>query len=143
MFLDIEFAAVCKLSPALTVRIVYPADLRRFHRQNRVLPDIRVGNRADNLFTSAGSRSDMLFFIQDLAVFFEEETVDPVVSCVMAVCRVDAAARDDLDIRALSDKEVVVHQVVDVAVGDARRNIYNLVLRVGFDVDIQTRLVLL
>ena len=29
------------------------------------------------------------------------------------------------------------------AVGDARRNIDNLVLRVGFDVDIQTRLVLL
>ena len=85
----------------------------------------------------------MLFFIQDLAVFFEEETVDPVVSCVMAVCRVDAAARDDLDIRALSDEEVVVYQVVDVTVGDTRRNIDNLVLRVGLNVDIQTRLVLL
>ena len=85
----------------------------------------------------------MLFFIQDLAVFFEEETVDPVVSCVMTVRRVDAAARDDLDIRALSDEEVVVYQVVDVTVGDTRRNIDNLVLRVGLNVDIQTRLVLL
>ncbi len=85
----------------------------------------------------------MLFLIYHVRVLLQNEAMDAVVARFFLVVRVDTAARDNHHVRTLAHIEIIIDKIVDVAVGDAGRDVYPLPLGVGLDVDHQTGRVLL
>ena len=73
----------------------------------------------------------------------EEKAVNTVVTCFAFIICMYAAACNDHDICICTDKEIVIHQIVDVAMGDTGRDIYGLALGTRIDADIQTGLTVL
>ena len=67
--------------------------------------------------------------------------MDAVVLGILLAVRMDAAARDDDDIRIFADVEIVVNQVIHIAVGDAGRDIDGFALGVRLDDDVDARAV--
>ena len=85
----------------------------------------------------------MLFHILHPGVLSHKEAVDAVVLGILVPAVVDAAAGHDDHVSALADEEVVVDDLFQAALGHDHRDMDALVLRSGFDPDLQAAHVLL
>ena len=123
--------------------VIHAADLRGIHRQHRVLFKRRFSYGVDGAQSLALAGADVFFQIQHVRALFEEEAVNAVVARRFAGFGVHAAARHDGHVRARADEEIVVHEVIHVAVGHARGDGHALALCAGPDVNFKAGVICL
>ena len=85
----------------------------------------------------------MLFHILDFGVLAHEEAVHAVVLAVLAAAVVDAAAGHDDHVRVLADIEVVVHRLLQAALGEHHGDVHALVFGAGLHMDVDAAAVCL
>ena len=137
-FLDDQLRIILKVTPGLSVRVVHAADLGGLHGELRAFAKVHFRHRIDDALARPLTGANVLFLIEDFRILIQHEVVDTVVAGVILAVRVHAAARDDHNVRPFADMEIIVDQVVDMASGDAGRDVDLFSLRKGIDVDIQS-----
>ena len=125
----------------IALRVVDARDLARLHRDRRALLQIDDGLRVQNALAAAFALAVVLFDVGHLRVFADVEGVDAVVLRVAAAAVVDAAARDDADLRALAYEKVVIDHIVKTALGQDDGDVYVFMLCKRLDADVDAVLV--
>lgn len=140
-FVDEQFGARADRRLHSAGRAVHAANLGGVHLEHRVpLQGARFGDRIDRPQTGAMAGPEMLFHIADMRAFRKEKAMDTVVSGSRGILGMHAAARDDGHVSAFADKEVVVDQVIHIAVSDDGGNRNRFTMGPGQDADIKARL---
>ena len=83
----------------------------------------------------------MLFLITDVRILSNMKGVDPVMSALIASAVVDPAARNDRNVRAVCDIEIIVYKVCHAGNADDHRDVNFLALCIAINIDIDPRLV--
>ena len=120
---------------------VHALDLHHFHFHRAVFGQRGLGDGIQNALAAAVAGAVMFFDVFDLRALFEEKAVDAVVLGVLRAAVVDAAARDDDDVSAFADVEVVVNGFLDAALAQHHRNMHAFVFRAGLYENIDARAV--
>ena len=136
-----KLCIVGKLDIILTLRRIYSFDLCRLKRKDRVLADIDLRHRVEDLLSRPISLSIMIFHIFYIRVLSHMKCMDPVVAGLAASLPVDTAAGDDRNVRSVLDIEIVVYDI-NAFLRHHDRNVDLLVLRLTADVYINARLIL-
>ena len=115
---------------------VHSFDLHGIHLHVAAFCHLDMSLRIDDAFAGAIADADVLFLIAHSRIFGEEKAVDSVVLGIFLAVHMDAAACHDNDVRIFSHIEVVIHQVIHIALGHTGRNIDGfLCVRLDNDVD--------
>ena len=83
----------------------------------------------------------MLFLITDVRILSNMKGMDPVMSALIASAVVDPAARNDRNVRAVCDIEIIVYKVCHAGNADDHRDVNFLALCIAINIDIDARLV--
>ena len=137
-----QFGVFAHLAPGDSLGAVHAADLRGVHFQHGILVQIGLRHRVDGAQAEALAQAHVLFQILHPGTLAQEKPVNAVVPGGFAVRGVHAAAGHDDHVRPRADEEIVVHQIVHVAVGHAGGNADAFAHRTGIHPDVQAGLVL-
>ena len=133
-----QFRSGSQLRGCGAFRVIHALDLHHFHFGIAAFFHIHFRTRIQDPLAASRAGSVVLFHVPDSGILPHIEAVNTVMLRVLVAAVVNAAAGNDHHIRAFSDKEVVVHRLLQSALGHHHRNMNTLVFGSGFDPDLQT-----
>ena len=136
-----EARVLFELCDRVALGVVHALDLHHLHLDAAALADIDLGAGVHDALAAAGALAVVLLDVFDLGVFADVEAVYAVVGGVLIAAVGDAAAGDDDHVAVVADEEVVVHDLLQPALGEDDGDVDALVLRAGLDADVDAGLV--
>ena len=133
--------ALFELCDGVALRVVHALDLHHLHLHAAALADVDLGAGVHDALAAAGALAVVLLNVFELAVFADVEAVHAVMGGVLVAAVGDAAARDDDHVAVVAHKEVVVHDLLQAALGKHHGDMDALVFRAGLDADVDAGLV--
>ena len=140
LFLNDQTAVSVKFCPGDTAGGIHPLDLDSVHLHDGTFGQFSIGLGIDDPFASALANADMFFQIAHMCPFLEEKAVNAVVLGSFFPFGMDAASRHNGDISVFPYIEIVIDQIIHIAVGDAGGDIDIFIVSSGLDENINPRL---
>ena len=135
---DYQLGTCCQFCLRITLRRIHTFDLDHFHLHVASFFHIHFRARIQDTFSFSVTCTIMFFHIFYFCIFLDEETVDTIMLCILIPTVVDTTASYNNHVTAFSDMEIVINHLFHAALAQYNRNVYTLVYRTRFDIDVDT-----